>query len=233
MKLRTRFTHPGEGGRWLRLSVLVRAMNSSEFYSLLDFINAQARRELAPLGPRGFLTTGIVPLLNDAQKALVRTQIDTFLLAGLVIMAVIGLLFRSWRVMLVVVPPNLTPIMGTFALMGLAGIPLDAATVMIASIAIGIAVDNAIHFLSRYRHTIRQTDSPPEAAGAAYAKMGRAAVFTSVAAAAGFAVLTLARFRPLAEFGILAGFTMLTSLAGDLFLLPPSAALLRVWKKKK
>ncbi len=231
MKLRLRFTQPGEGGRWLRLSVLVRAMNSTEFYALLDFIKREAQREL-PETAR-FEITGIVPLLNDAQEALVRTQVNTFLLAGLVIMAVIGLLFRSWRVMLVVIPPNLTPIMGTFALMGVAGIPLDAATVMIASIAIGISVDDAIHFLSRYRHTLRQTGSVPEAAQAAYARMGRAAVFTSVVAAAGFSVLALARFRPLAEFGILTGFTMITSLAGDLFLLPASAALLGIWKKDR
>lgn len=230
-KLRARYVHDEGSTRHLRVSALVRAMDSSQFYGLLRFIREQAARDL----PRDsqWVVTGVVPLLNDAQAALVHTQVNTFLLAAGVILAVIGLIFRSWRVMLIVIPSNLVPIAGTFALMGWSGIPLDAATVMIASIAIGIAIDNAVHFLSRYRQAIRgAAHGAPEAAGAAFGRMGRAAVFTSVVAAVGFSVLALARFRPIAEFGLLEGFTMITSLAGDLFLLPPSANLMGVWKKR-
>ncbi len=212
----------------LRASILVRAMSSGEFYGLIEDIRARAG---AALGPSNWELTGVVWLLNDVQQALVQTQVSSFAVASLVVLGMIGLLLRSARAMAGSVVPNLLPIFSAFAVMALAGIPLDSGTVMIASIAIGIAVDDTVHFLTRFRAERQAGLAPGEAIAATFDKVGPALVFTSVIAACGFAILALAEFRPIRYFGGLTALTMLAALAGDLYVLPAMVRLIAPWRK--
>jgi uncharacterized protein len=229
--LSDRFYYEGDGFVAMRFCVLVNTMRSSEFYPLLESIRELAQKRF----PSGtiFRTTGIVALLNHSQSALVDTQVRSFATAFGIIIFMIGLLFRSPMAALASVLPNITPILLTFAWMSLRGIPLDAATVMIASVAIGIAVDNSIYFLSRFRDERRGGASVEAAVRATFNTIGRPMMFTSLVTAAGFAILTLAGFRPITYFGMLTAFTMLTAFAGTLFVAPACASALRLWSQKE
>ena len=223
-----RFRCEDEAGRVrLRMSVLVRAMASADFYPLLDFIDEQAESHLGSLA--AYDITGVVPLLNDVQRSLIETQVRSFAVAAVVVLVLIGLFFRSLRALLASLLPNLLPVFAMFALMAAAGIPLDPGTVMVASVAIGIAADDTVHFLSAYQREARASTEADHAAGVALAKAGRAMFYTSIVAAAGFGILCLSDFQPIVYFGLLTGVTMVTALASDLFVLPACVKVLRLW----
>ena len=136
-------------------------MSSGEFYGLLDAARAEARAVL-PAGKAKWDFTGAVLLLNEAQKSLVVTQVRSFAVAAAVVLAMMAALFGSARVGLAAVVPNLLPVFGAFAIMALAGIPIDPATVMIASVAIGLAVDGTTHYLACYREQRPRAASAPK-----------------------------------------------------------------------
>ncbi|HLX60400.1 MAG TPA: MMPL family transporter [Planctomycetota bacterium] len=227
--LTERFYHEDEKEVSFRVCVLVNAMGSSEFYPLLKHIRESAARRI-PNEARVELT-GVVALLNDAQSALIGTQIKSFASAFGIVVLMMGLLFLSPRAALASILPNLLPIMLTFAGMALCGIHLDAATVMIASVAIGIAVDNTIYFLARYRDEMRAGADSLRAVENTFESIGRPVAYTSAVAAAGFAILAFAQFRPLIYFGVLTGLTMLTALAGTILLAPACVRALKVWQR--
>jgi predicted RND superfamily exporter protein len=143
------------------------------------------------------------------------------------------LLFRSFRALIASIVPNVLPILAILSFMVVLHIPLDPATVMIATIAIGISADDTIHFLSRYKLHRGKGLNPSDASGAALGEMGRAAFFTSVVAAAGFSILALSEFPPMACFGLLTALTMLMALLGDIFILPAMCNLVGLWRKKR
>ncbi len=164
--------------------------------------------------------TGITVLSTNSIDAIVKGQIQSLALALAVICVLMGVLFRSARLGLLSMVPNLIPIVVTLGLMGWAGIEINTATAVISCVAIGIAVDDTIHFLSRYRKEFRSGGDEARAAAATLASTGRALVFTSVVLSLGFMVLVFSSFRPIIYFGLLTGVTMISALVGDLILLP-------------
>jgi predicted RND superfamily exporter protein len=214
----------------MRISVLVRAMSSGEFYSLLEYIRQQAFETISM--DTTTKITGVVPLLNAAQQTLINTQIQSLSIAAGVVMCLIGVFVGSFRAFIAAVLPNVLPIFGLFAIMAMLNIPLDAATVMIASVAIGIAVDDTIHFLSHYRLERASAQTTEEAVRITLNKIGRAITFTSVVATAGFMILCLAPFKPICYFGILASVTMVIAWVSDVFVLPACVSALGLWEKK-
>lgn len=228
-QLAKKYRHVQDGRTSLRMSILVRTMSSRDFYSLVDAVERQTGEVVRHAD--GHTLTGVVPLLNAAQRSLVDTQVRSFAIAAGVVLTLIGLFLRSVRAAAAALLPNLLPILVLFAVMGLLRIPLDAATIMIASVAIGIAVDDTIHFLSLFRGEKRAGRDGLTAAGNTFEKAGRAITFTSVVSAAGFGILLLAEFKPIQYFGLLAGITMATAWVGDVLVLPACAAWLRLWDR--
>jgi len=228
-RMQRKYLHTQDGQLSSRMSILVRAMASTDFYALTDFADKQAAQTLHQ--PATYALTGVVPLLNSAQRSLVRTQIRSFALAAGLVLVLIGLFLRSIRAVAVALLPNLLPIFCLFAAMGMLGIPLDAATVMIAGVAIGIAADDTVHFLSCFRREKQSGADSSVAIGRTFEKAGAAITFTSVVAAAGFAILLMAEFRPIQYFGLLAGITMITAWIGDVFVLPACVTTLRLWER--
>ena len=214
----------------LRMSILVRAMASTDFYTLIDFTKQQAEQIIA--SPATCTLTGVVPLLNSAQHSLVNTQIRSFATAAGTVLVLIGLSFRSVKAFIAALLPNLLPILSLFALMVLLNIPLDAATVMIASVAIGIADDDTIHFLSCFRREKQSGQDTLTAIHNSFQDAGRAITFTSVVSASGFAILLLAEFRPIQYFGLLTGLTMIAGWMGDVLVLPACVASLNLWGRQ-
>ncbi len=205
------------GSGTLRLSVLAQPMGSAEHRRLLENI----RSELADLGPgwRARLT-GIVPLLVDMQERLLESQIRSFALAFLLIGPLIAVLLRSARYAALSLAPNLTPIVLSLGIMSLFDIALDPATVMIAGIALGIAVDDTIHLLESYLARRRAGTGVVEAIDESLQTVGRAMIRTSVITTAGFLVLCFSEFLPLLYFGLFTAIAMLAALVAALVVLP-------------
>ncbi len=236
--IRGRFRQAGDERVTLRQSIIIREHQAIKVRELVDAATEQANRKMREAfqetpAQADVTITGIVRLIKQAELGLVRTQIKSFSLAAGVSLLIIGLLYRSVRAFGAAILPNLLPVVGTFALMATLGIPLDVATVMIASVSIAIAVDDTVHFLERYQAARREGKDAADSAAEAFAKAGRAMVFTSIVAAAGFAILSFSSFVPMANLGILAGIAMMTALAGDLFVLPATARLVNLWAARR
>jgi len=165
---------------------------------------------------------GSLVLYAHMEKALVEGQLKSFALALVVIIFVIMLVFGSWRAGAYSFAPNVIPIMVTVGFMGIFGIPINLATCMMPSIAIGIAVDDTIHFLARFRREYRKNHDPRASSEITLATTGRAIVVTSIILFFGFLVVVFSDFKPNYYFGILTALTMVWALLGDLFTLPSS-----------
>jgi len=164
--------------------------------------------------------TGIVPLLMDMQGYLAMSQIKTFLLAFFFIFISITLLLKSIRFGMISMIPNLVPIVITLGVMGFLNISLDVATIMIASVAIGISVDDTIHFLYRFKREFEKDKQYYQAIQRTLTGVGKAILFTTIIATSGFLIFCLSSFKPIQHFGLLTGITMVSALISDLFILP-------------
>lgn len=183
--------------------------------------SATARSDGAEKTARAeFGTTGLFVLLTFLIESLLRDQVYSFAAAGIGIGLMMTIAFRSWRIGLISLVPNLFPIVCLIGTMGWLGVPVNIATAMIASVSMGLTVDNSVHYLTAYRRARRQGLSVSRSIERTQTQVGRALVFANVALVSGFSVLTLSHFIPLVYFGILVSVAMLGGLAGNLFLLP-------------
>jgi predicted RND superfamily exporter protein len=206
-----------EDGETLRLSALVDVMPSSRFMVLKDAADAAI---LALPDPLTGFATGIVLQLVDAQLTLIDTQLRSFGIAFCTVFLCLLIGLRSWRLTAVAIVPNLLPILAAFTVMAALGVPLDPATVMMASVALGIAVDDSVHVLISYRRERGGGRSAAEAVRVAMAQVGPAMVITTIAACIGFFALMRSAFVPIQLFGLLSGIAMIAALAADVLLLP-------------
>jgi len=199
-----------------RLSVRVRSMGSADTSRLVDSIVAVAHEVF---GERyRLVTTGSLYHVALDSDRIVINQLRSFALALVTVIVAIGVLFRSWRVAVLSIAPNVFPIVWTGGLMALAGIALSTGTAMIASVVIGLAVDDTIHYLARYRREMR--GNCPEALTRTSCGVGAALTITTAVLVLGFWVGCLGSFLPTVYFSLLAGTTMVAALACDLLVLP-------------
>ena len=164
--------------------------------------------------------TGFARLMTAMEHHLVWSQISSFAIALTVITIMLMGVFRSVRLGLLSLIPNLIPVMGGVASLYVAGLPLDPGTVMIASLALGICVDDTVHFLARYQRGRREGGSVEVAIEGAIRNAGRAIVVTSAVLAACFAVLGLAYFAPVRNFGLILALVVMVACVADLRVLP-------------
>ncbi len=164
--------------------------------------------------------TGTVALMNRTSDMIAREQVQSVALALFTIFIVLALLFKSWRVGLTALVPNLLPILFFFGYMGWTGTPLNMTTSLVASVVLGLAVDNAVQFIVRFRRVQPNCDSVRDAIVESMRLSGRPIIYANVAIAAAFAVFALSNFWPVATFGVLSAVTILGCLVEDLVLLP-------------
>ena len=164
--------------------------------------------------------TGFGMVVSASSHLLVSGQLKSFLLTMVVIFVIMFALFLSAKVGLIAIVPNLFPIVINFGLMGWLGIELSMATSLIASIAIGLAVDDTIHYLVRFNREFQQDLDEKRALKETITHIGRPIIFTTLTIAAGFFILSFSGFKPTAIFGTMMVITMLSALVGDLVLLP-------------
>jgi len=176
--------------------------------------------------------TGQWVLINGSADAMAVGQVNSLALALLAVFIIISTLFLSWKAGLVGMVANVVPILLNFGLMGWAGIPLNTGTCMVAAIALGIAVDDTIHFMVRYQRELRRTNQQRKAMARTLRKEAEPIGLTTLALVLGFGVLTLSSFVPIAHFGLLAAMVMVYALAADLLINPvvlTSVQLITVW----
>lgn len=164
--------------------------------------------------------TGLGVVTAASSHLLTLGQVKSLAVSLVLIHLVMVLLFLSVKVGLIAVIPNLFPIVVNFGIMGLFGIPLSVATSLIASIAIGLAVDDTIHYLVRYNSEFKKDLDKDRAMRTTLMAVGRPIIFTSLTIGIGFSVLLFSHFQPTAIFGLLMMITMLCALVGDVILLP-------------
>ena len=164
--------------------------------------------------------TGILILYNNMLASLFDSQIKTLSIVLLGILVMLLILFRSFKVAFAAIIPNLIACFAILGTMGFLSIPLDLMTITIAAITIGIAIDNCIHYVFRYREYIKENKNYDEAALKCNNSVGVAIKNTSYTIIAGFSILVFSNFYPTIYFGIFTAMAMLVALIGSLTLLP-------------
>lgn len=165
--------------------------------------------------------TGTSVVFLKGYRYLVKNLFTSLLLALLIITVLMALLFTSIRMILISLVPNIIPLMTTAAMMGYIGISIKPSTVLIFSIALGISVDNAIHFLSRYRLQLKLNNwRIKDSAIAALKETGFSMIYSSVVLFFGFIIFVLSSFGGTESLGYLIAFTLFVALFSNLFLLP-------------
>ena len=140
--------------------------------------------------------------------------------------AVIFVIFRSARFGFLTIAPNVLPVLAVLGVMGYLGISMNIATVMVASVALGVVDDDTIHFINRYRKEVAAGATTDEAIEIATVHEGRASLTTAVINSLGFGVLLLSEYKPTAWFGGLLGLTMAVAFLAEVFILPATIKLL-------
>ncbi len=164
--------------------------------------------------------TGMMVLYNNMLQSLFRSQILSLGAVFFAILAMFVVLFRSLSLALIALLPNLLGAAMVLGIMGLGGIPLDMMTITIASICVGIGVDDAIHYVYRFGKEFELDRNYLAAMHRSHRSIGKAMYYTSLIVVLGFAILVFSNFRPSIYFGLLTGTAMLAMLLGDLLLLP-------------
>jgi predicted RND superfamily exporter protein len=171
--------------------------------------------------------TGFVKLMEDMRSYLIQSQIWSIVLAFVTITCVLLVLFRSWKLALLSMIPNVGPIAMGLAFMAVFHIRLDPGTVMIATIALGLVVDDTCHFLVRLRQRTRLHERLEEAIAETMRQTGRPIILTSVILSLGFAVLIVGSFTPTVCFGVVCSLVLMLALIADLVVLPATLLVLR------
>lgn len=169
--------------------------------------------------------TGLYHFYAQLVSGLLRDQYRALAITGVAILMAFLVFFRSIRLTGSAMIVNALPVLCCLGAMGWADIPVNMTTAMMLSAALGIAVDDTIHYLWRYRASESAGLNPVDAIVSTQRSVGRACFFTSVVITLGFTILLLSEFLPTAYFGGLVGFTMVVALAADLLLLPALLAL--------
>jgi predicted RND superfamily exporter protein len=204
-------------GRRARILVRSRVTGSRGTSRLVKDLEERAR---ALLPDFHVFATGTVVLMNRTSDAIARDQFQSITIALLTIYAMLALLFRSLRVGLTALVPNLVPILVFFGFMGWRGIALNVTTSLVASVVLGLAVDNAVQFIVRFRRVQQKTSDLREAIIESMCLSGRPIIYANIALAAAFAVFAMSNFDPVSSFGLLSAVTILGCLVEDLILLP-------------
>jgi len=159
-------------------------------------------------------------LFNNMLTHLFDSQLKTFLYVVALIFLMLLILMRSFRYAVIGLLPNTLAAMSVLAVMGYLHIPLDLMTITIAAIVIGIGIDNAIHYLHRFKLEVESTGDPYEAVTRSHASIGSAIYFTSLTIIAGFSILAFSNFVPTVYFGLFTSLAMLLALIANLLILP-------------
>ena len=193
---------------------------------LINKINYDLKNKIG-LKENEFKLAGVLILFNNLLQSLFKSQILTLGLVMIGIFAMFFILFRNIKLSLIGVVPNFIAAFFILGIIGLLGIPLDMMTITIAAITIGIAVDNSIHYIYRFKEEFQNLNDYNETINLCHSTVGRAILNTSITIVFGFSILVLSKFIPTIYFGIFTGLAMLLAMISVLTLLPSLILLIK------
>ncbi len=176
--------------------------------------------------------TGMLVMYNNMLQSLFGSQILTLGITVLLLMGMFLVLFRSPAITLIAIFPSVLSVAAVLGMMGWLNIPLDMMTITIAAISVGIAVDNTIHYIHRFKREFRRDRNYINTMHRCHGTIGQAMYYTSVTIIIGFSILALSNFIPTIYFGLLTGLAMLISLFAALTLLPQMLILVKPFGKE-
>ena len=204
----------------LRMVIRIRETNKElERGKLIDKINHHISSELG-FKPESFRLSGMLVLYNNMLQSLFDSQIKTIAVVFGMIFIMFLFIFKSVSLSILALIPNTLPSLFILGIMGLVGIPLDLMTITISAIAIGIGVDNAIHYIHRFKSEFQKDGDYMKTMYRSHASIGLAMFYTSITVTLGFLVLALSNFIPSIYFGVFTAIAMLSALLANLTLLP-------------
>ena len=197
---------------------------------LIKKINYDLKNKIG-LNEKEFKLAGVLILFNNLLQSLFTSQILTlgFVMIGIFLMFLI--LFKNIKLSLIGVLPNFIAAFFILGIIGLLGIPLDMMTITIAAITIGIAVDNSIHYIYRFKEEFNHLNNYNETIKICHSTVGKAILNTSITIVFGFSILVLSKFIPTIYFGIFTGIAMLLAMILVLTLLPALILFVKPFKK--
>jgi len=203
-----------------RISVRIKdSMEDLRRADLIKKIDNDLRQKIG-LKPDEFRLAGVVILFNNLLQSLFKSQILTLGVVMLGISIMFLILFRNITLSLIGVVPNFIAAFFILGIIGILGIPLDMMTITIAAITIGIAVDNSIHYIYRFREEFNKIKNYNLTVDRCHDTVGIAILNTSITIVFGFSILVLSNFIPTIYFGVFTGIAMLLALISVLTLLP-------------
>ena len=222
------YAHPAGG--WLRINArITESLSDFSKDELIRDINRFAT-ETVGISGQDVIVTGMVVLFNDMLQQLADSQSRTILYVIAATFVMFLLLLRSLKLAVIALVPNILAATLIISVMGYAGIPMDMMTVTIAAICIGIGVDDAIHYLHRFREELAGGGEVRDAVVRSHQTIGHAMYFTTMTVMGGFSVLVLSNFIPTIYFGLLTALAMALALLANMTLLP---ALLMLFCKRQ
>ena len=186
---------------------------------LINQINYDLENKLN-LSKEEFKLAGVLILFNNLLQSLFKSQILTLGLVMVGIFAMFMILFRNFKLSLIGVVPNFIAAFFILGIIGLLGIPLDMMTITIAAITIGIAVDNSIHYIYRFKEEFLKNKDYNKTLKVCHSTVGVAILNTSITIVFGFSILVFSKFIPTIYFGVFTGLAMLLAMISVLTLLP-------------
>jgi len=216
----------------IRLTVRIRDSNPLlKRNELLNKIRADLTSKLG-FKPEQVHLTGTLVLYNNMLQSLYSSQIVSMGSATLFLLGTFVVLFRSVRIALIAIFPNLLAISCVLGVMGWLNIPLDMMTITIAAIGVGLADDDTIHYIHRFKHEVLTDGSYQAALHRSHDSIGHAIYYTTITLVIGFSILSLSNFIPTIYFGLLTVLAITAALLGSLTLLPQLLVLFKPYGKK-
>ncbi|MDC1053239.1 MMPL family transporter [Candidatus Pelagibacter sp.] len=197
---------------------------------LINKINFDLKNKIG-LDEIEFKLAGVLILFNNLLQSLFKSQILTLGLVMIGIFSMFIILFRNIKLSLIGVVPNFIAAFFILGIIGLLGIPLDMMTITIAAITIGIAVDNSIHYIYRFKEEFSKIKDYSKTLKKCHSTVGVAILNTSITIVFGFSILVLSKFIPTIYFGIFTGLAMLLAMISVLTLLPALILIIKPFGK--
>ncbi|MEX2188886.1 MAG: MMPL family transporter [Pirellulales bacterium] len=214
------FASGDDGENLWRISVRASALGDVDYGRFIDKLREQVEPAVASMRGVRVTYTGIIPLIYKAQRELLSDLTESFLLAFALIAVVIMIVLRSIRCGLVAMIPNVFPVVVVFGLMGWLGIWIEIGSIMTASAAMGIAVDDTFHLLAWHSRALGKGANRENAVHAALRRCAGAMIHTTLVTACALLVFSFSSFMPIRRFAWMMATLLVAALAGDLILLP-------------
>lgn len=194
------------------------SLGTKEIYEYMNYIKSFVKEDINPSIEIKY--TGGMGLVRGISEHIKSSQQVSFSMAFVAITIMMILVLRSFKLGLISMIPNVFPVIISLGFIGYSGIPLSIPLMMMSAVIIGVAVDDTIHFFSRYRLEFNRFGKYPDALKATLMNAGRPITFTTMTLVVGFSVYTLSNTYSLIHFGLMAGFAFIWALLADFFLAP-------------